>query len=211
MSTEQVSDEVQSTDGVGDNSNNGAVPEHQFKRLLAQRKADQEKLKAATARLQELEAKESELAKKEAELEEQKLKSEGNWKALLESRESALKKLEEKNSKLLELTTNYERKFTDAHKINAFKEAIGGDLKLPDYYNFVDTGKIAIDPETGSVDMESVKSYANEFAGKYKDLINFKKGKLPSEAALHASVGNKKVEEMSSKEIEEELRKIGKI
>ena len=186
MNKEQVSDEVLSDDGIVDNSKD-VVSHESFKKLLAQRKADQEKLKATTTRLQELEAKESELAKKESELEEQKLKSEGNWKALLESRESALKKLEEKNSELLDITKGYEKKFTDAHKINAFKEAIGGTLKQSEYYSFVDTDKIAIDPETGSIDDKTLKAYANEFTTKFKDLIQFKTAKLPDGAAQHSA------------------------
>jgi len=211
MKEDQVSNDDQSNDSVVDNSNKDVVSHESHKKLLAQRKADQEKLKAMQERLQSFESKESELAKKEAELNEQKLRDEGNWRALLESRESALKKLEEKNNELLNITTGYEKKFTNAHKINAFKEAIGGDLKLPDYYSFVDTDKIAIDPETGSVDDGSVKSYANEFASKYKDLINFKKGKLPSEAAMTTGYKGKSLDEMSSSEIQAELKKLGKL
>ena len=205
MNEDQVRNEDQSDDGIVDNSKD-VVSHESHKKLLAQRKADQEKLRAMQTRLQELEAKEADIAKKESELEEIKLKSEGNWKALLESRESALKKLEEKNTELLGITKGYEKKYTDAYKINAFKDAIGGDLKLPDYYSFVDTEKMAIDPETGAIDVDSVKNYANEFVSKYKDLISFKKGKLPGEAASTGSF-KKDISSMNKEEHKEAMKK----
>jgi len=118
MLEDQVGNEDQSTDGIVGNSND-VVSHESFKLAVDQKKRLQRKLTEAEERLKQLEAKESDIARKEAELEEQKLKSEGNWKALLESRESALKKLEEKNSELLDITKGYEKKFTDAHKINA--------------------------------------------------------------------------------------------
>lgn len=189
MNEDQVSNDGQSNDGIVDNSKD-VVSHESHKKLLAQRKADQEKLKAMQARLQELESKEAEIAKKEAELEEQKLKDEGNWKALLEAREARAAKLEEQVKTLAEVNKSYEDKFTNAVKLNAFKDAIGGTLKKNEYYGFVDTNKIALDPETGVVDEKSLKQYANDFVSQFKELIAFKNPvRLPSEAGDHSEGG----------------------
>lgn len=189
MNEDQVRNEDQSNDGIVDNSKD-VVSHESHKKLLAQRKADQEKLKAMQARLQDLESKEADLAKKEADLAEQKLKDEGNWKALLEAREVRAAKLEEQVKTLAEVNKGYEDKFTNAVKLNAFKDAIGGTLRKNEYYSFVDTNKIALDPETGVVDDKSLKLYANDFVNQFKELINFKSAvKLPNEAGDHSEGG----------------------
>lgn len=189
MNQDQVSNEDQSNDGIVDNSKD-VVSHESHKKLLAQRKADQEKLRAMQTRLQELESKEADIAKKEAELAEQKLKDEGNWKALLEAREARAAKLEEQVKTLAEVNKGYEDKFTNAVKLNAFKDAIGGTLRKNEYYSFVDTSKIALDPETGVVDDKSLKLYANDFVNQFKELIAFKNpAKLPNEAGDHSATG----------------------
>jgi hypothetical protein len=175
-----VSD-IKPIDGIGGEKKD-VVDYETFNKLLGQRKADQIKLKELDEKLKSFEAKETELQAKERELEEKKALSDGNWKAILESREAQLKRLEAEKAVLQESVGAYEKKFTDALKINAFQEALGGKLKKSDYYNFVDTSKIAIDPETGSIDDKSLKDYATKFATDFKELIAFKGGTLPSDA-----------------------------
>lgn len=211
METDQdgikVTPNEESNDGIVNKDKKDVVSHESFQTLLRQRKADQEKLRATEERLKRLD----ELEAKEASLVEQKHKDDGNWKALLESRESKLKDLETRNSELNGLVKGYEDKFTNAHKINAFKSAIGGSLKQKEYYSFVDVSKIALDPETGVIDDESLKNYANEFTNKFKDLIAFKTRKLPTEAGMTSMNVGKKIENMTTTELEAELRKLGNI
>lgn len=171
---------------VVDDKNKDVVSHESFQKLLNQRKADKAKLKDAEEKLKTLEAKEKEIADKEAKIAEEKLKEDGNWKALLESREKELADLKAEKENLSESVKGFEKKFTDAHKLNAFKEAIGGTLKKDSYYTFVDTSKIALDPKTGVIDEKSLKSYANDFVTEHKELIQFKSGaKLPGDAPKH--------------------------
>ena len=82
--TDQVSDQDQSSvsDGDAGNESNDA----KFKMLLGQRKADQEKLKELQAQLGTFQS-------EKKKLEEEKMKHEGNFKALLDSREKELQEL----------------------------------------------------------------------------------------------------------------------
>lgn len=199
--------EDQPNDGIVGNNSKDVVSHESFQKLLKQRKADQEKLSVAEQKLKRLE----ELEANESKLNDDKLKSEGNWKALLEARESKLKEYEARVTTLDDIVKGYEDKFTNAHKINAFKEAIGGSLKQNEYYSFVDVSKIALDPETGAIDDKSLKSYANEFVGKFKDLISFKAKSLPKDAGTTSFIGKKSPDQMTTTEIEAELRKLGNI
>jgi hypothetical protein len=165
-------------DGVdaGKEAKKDVVKYESYKKAVDQKKALQEELKA-------YKAKEAELAEKQRILEEEKLKGEGNWKALLEDREKRLKETEDKLKNQQAEADKYKQNLINARKIQAFTRAIGGDLKDPEYYSFIDVEKIAIDPETNKVDESSVKTYASDFVSRHKALINFSDKKLPQDAA----------------------------
>lgn len=176
METDQDGIEIKSTDGIGDESKD-VVSHASFKKLLDQRKADQEKLRKAQEELDSFKA-------KEKELEEKKLAEQGNWKALLEAREAKLKESEEKINLLSDSLKTYETKVSNAIKLDAFERAIGGKLKNKVYYDTVFAPeKIALNPETGEVDDASVKEYATFFVNNFKETIEFKGAKLPNDAA----------------------------
>lgn len=131
--------------------------------------------------------------------EEEKLKANNEWKALAESKERSLSEAQQK-------LQEFERTITDSIKLNAFNKALGGKLKSQEYYSFVDTDKIAYNPETKQVDEDSVKSLVSEFLQKHQALVDIKTPKLPNEAAGGGSLQTgKKLEEMSI----EELIKLG--
>ena len=188
-------------DGIVDNAKKDVVSHESFQTLLRQRKADQERLRTAEEKLKRLD----ELEANESKLNDEKLKSDGNWKALLESRENKLKEIQETNTTLKELVKSFEDKFTSAHKINAFKEAIGGNLKRNEYYSFIELDKIALNPDTGAIDDKTIKSYANEFTNKYKDLIEFKVKRLPTGSASVNHKTEKSLSQMSKEELEKHI------
>lgn len=155
------------------------------------------------------EAKNAKAKLKEYEAEKQsnqdnKLKEQNEWKALAESKERALL---ETTSKLTQL----ESTILESVKLNAFQRHLGGKIKDDAYYQFVDTDKIAYNPETKRVDDESVKSVVAEFVKRHSSLVEFKTPKMPNEAGKEGSFKPKKYSEMNSKELEDELRKLGKI
>jgi len=139
-----------------------------YKRLVAQRKADQEKFKALSEKVSLYE-------QKEKDLEEKKLMEQGEYKKMLQEREKEIRQLRDEREK-------YKNSLVKTAKLQAFQEALGGKLADPTYYSFVDTERIAIDPESGTVDTDSLKSYVNEFVSKHQRLIEFSSAKLPNSA-----------------------------
>lgn len=151
--------------------------------------------KTAKEKLRELEA-------WKAQQEEEKLKANNEWKALAESKD---KTLSETMRKLSELETTID----NSVKLNAFNRYLNGKVRHPDYYSFVDTSKIALNPETRQVDEASVKEVVSEFLKNHSHLVEFKGGKLPNEAASGANFsGQKKIEEMSASELEKHIKSL---
>lgn len=152
-------------------------------------------LKTAQAKLKELEA-------STTQANENKMKEQNEWKALAESKE---KSLLETTSKLNEL----ESTILDSIKLNAFQRHLGGKIKDDAYYQFVDTDKIAYNPETKRVDEESVKLVVADFVKKHSSLVEFKAGKMPNEAAVSTVInGAKKIEDMSSEELAKHIKSL---
>ena len=90
MSEEVISDDTAAVDSVG--KSNDVVKYETYQRLLAQRKADQARMQSLEEKAKALEVLEAEKAK----LHEEKLKAEGNWKALLDAREAKISELSQK-------------------------------------------------------------------------------------------------------------------
>lgn len=185
METENVSDNSvneQNQNAVSDSNeqqkSNDVVDYKTHKRLLGQYKQNQKKTKELEQRLAEL----SEFEQKMSKIEEEKLRSEGNWNKLLEQREEKIKGLSEQLNELKEKESYYKKNLDDMVKLNAFTNALGGKLKKQDYYSFVDTDKIVINPDTGTIDSDSLAEYANEFSNNFKELIEFNSAKLPNDA-----------------------------
>lgn len=158
----------------------GSVSFETHQTLLTQRKQDQAKLKEYESELNVF----RDAEKKRA---EEKLASEGNFKALLESRENEIKALNEKVTSLTNQVSTFEETFTETKKLNALFKEIGGTLKHKDYYHLVDLKKIAMDPETNEVDAKSLKAFATDFVKDHKDLLNFGVGKMPGGAPQASS------------------------
>lgn len=109
------------------------------------------------------------------ELEEKKLVEKGEIQKVLEAerkrREEAEKKLNEREKTLL-----------DAHKLAAFREKLPGRLASNEYYSFVDVDAIAVDPSTGELDENTLKSVVDSFVAKHGRLLEVDRRKLPSDA-----------------------------
>jgi len=198
MSEEVIGDDrVDSVD-----KSNDVVSHETYKRLLAQRKADQEKMRSLEEKAKTLSVLEEEKAK----LAEEKLKADGNWKALLDAREAKIQELSEKYNSVTQEKSRYEQQFVEATKLQAFNDTLGGKLKHREYYNLVDTSAIALDPETGAIDKESLKKYADKFLKEHKELVAFSKPQIDSRAPK--SVGTQKagVDKMTPDELREYIK-----
>lgn len=132
----------------------------------------------------------------------QKLKDQNEWKAIAELNEQKLevaqKELDEKNKAI-----------EDGLKYSEFQRHLGGKLKHGSYVNHIDFNKIIINPETGMVEESSVKGVVNDFLKDHSSLVDFgQKARLPNAAANGGVIGSKSVEQMTSTELQDELRRL---
>ncbi len=169
---DDVSDNIDQKDLDSSHVSNDAqetVTYQTHKKLLAQRKADQLKM-------QDLQEKLADFEKRDAERHEQTLAEQQKYKELAELKEQKLKELEAKDRER-------EKQLLDGAKLNAFKDALPGQVKNPSYYAFVNLDAIEIDPDTGVIDQDSLDKQVNEFVTSHPGLYNPKQGaKLPGGA-----------------------------
>lgn len=162
-----------------------------YQRLLSQRKKDREKLEKYQSELNELKSwKQS--------LEEQEATKKGEY-------EKILANYKEENSKLKNELTEYQKSLVDGMKLQAFLDKLPGSLDSQDYYQFANLEEIAIDPESGAVDQQTLQSAVDNFVKKHSRLLTPKNNRsLPG----HDRVGPlsykpKSVKEMTREELKE--------
>ena len=143
--------------GIQNEKKEDVVSYETHKRLLAQRKADQQVNRELKA---ELDA----IKQKQQEAEDAKLKEQGEYKKLLETREQRLKETEAERNDAYKL-------LTDTWKRQEIDKVLPGKIERDEYYSFIDFEKIAFDPETKRVDKESVQMAVNEFMENHPSLI----------------------------------------
>lgn len=185
---QQASGEPQQSSGAVESKDKVAYESYQ--KAVKEMQLAKERAKAAEAQLQQLQ--------------EGKLKEQNDWKALAEQKE---KTLAETTQRLNEL----ESTIVESVKLSAFQRHLGGKIKDEAYYSFVPVDSIVYNPETKKVDEESVKSAVSEFVKRHASLVEFKQGKMPNEASSGSRVPGKSFEQMTTQELEAELRKLGKI
>jgi hypothetical protein len=146
------------------------------------------------------------LAEEKAKNDEKALADQQQWKVLADQYKA---QLDQTKSVLSE----QEKSIVNGLKYQEFEKHLNGKLKNRDYATFIDFEKIAINPESRTVDEESVKSVVSEFLKSHASLVEFQSGaKLPNNAgAGYNSAMAKDVKEMTTAELENELRKLGKI
>lgn len=142
----------------GETEQNEVVSPETHKRLLAQRKADQERARRAEEELTTLRAEKE--AATAAQLAEQKRFEE------LYTSEKA--KREAAEQRATELT----QKQIDAAKQSALVRELGG-VKKDEFLRFADVASIRVN-EDGSVDPDSLREVATKFRQSYPELLNGK-------------------------------------
>ena len=192
MSTDNAgSASTQESSGQSENQSNDKVSYDTYRKVLNEAKKYRDAFKQVEEEKQRMS--------------DQKLKEQNEWKTLADQYKSKL----DETSKVLQ---EQEASIVNGMKYQEFEKHLGGKLKDQDYATFVPFDKIAINPETKRIDEESVKGAVADFVKKHSHLVEFTSGaRLPNEAAKSAHVGSKSLSDMSSSDIMNELRKIGKL
>jgi len=157
-----------------------------YQRVLSEAKNAKERLKILEAEKQETY--------------EKSLKEQNEYKLLWEQSEKTKKEIGIEHAELKGLINK-------SIKVAAFQKFIGGKVKNDRYLDFANIEGIIIDPETGKVVEESAKLVAAEYMRDHSALIDLRTAKMPNESATEFRIGNKPVSEMTSEQIENELRK----
>lgn len=199
MTTENQNDlasgEVSQKSSGPEIDKDGKVSHESFMKALDEKKKAQTIIRDYEEKLKIYEQKEKELA-------EQEMVKRGEFEKILKDREKKIKILEEEKAQI-------ELSRIKSAKLQAFESALGGKIKHPRYYELVDTNKIAIDPTTGAIDMESVKTYANEYVGEFVDTVDFKTSKLPNNApSQSSSITYEQWLKLPAKEMEERIGEV---
>ena len=140
-----------------------------YARLLDQRKKDQDKLEKVAKELEAFKTAEKERA-------DEALRQKEDWKTLVSQKEEELKTVK---SELTGIKTSLQ----DGSKINAVLNQLQGKVSEA-YFQLFDLSKVAMNPDTGTVDEASAQRYAMEFTQKYPELIkNPSNAKMPNDAA----------------------------
>jgi hypothetical protein len=164
---------VDRTGEASGNQQNGEVSYTTYKKTLTQLKNLQEKHRESESLLMQYQ-------QKEKENEQKRLEEQGEYKKLLELERQKLNQYEQERDQ-------YKNKLINAHKLNAFNEKLPSKISRPEYYDFVDTDSIVIDPETGMVDDSSVDNAVNSFMQNHYQLLDTKKVPMPSNSPSASS------------------------
>lgn len=179
------------TSGVSqDSTQKDSVSYETYLKVLGEAKKTKERLKA--------------LEDQASQAQEKTLADQNEWKKLAETYKTKL-------SETTKTLKQQEESIVNGMKYQEFTKALGGTLKSDDYATFIPFEKISFNPDTKSVDGLSVKSAVEEFMAKHSGLVNFGSGRMPNVNSTTGTSYNKEPSQMTTQELENELRKLGNI
>ena len=129
------------------------------------------------SQVKDLQSKLSEFEKKDKDAQEKKLAEAGEFQKIIAIKEAQLKEKEE-SEKYLRKT------LFDAAKLNAITERLPGKLKHRDYASFIDLDKVALNPETNEISLDTVDAVVNDFVKSHPSLLETNPRILPSGAPM---------------------------
>ena len=163
-----------------------------------------ETYKRALAELKKYKEKASTYEQEKQQLTEKQLTEQNEFKKLWEAEKT-------KSSNALKALQEKEEAINNGLKYQAFSKHLGGKLASDDYAAFVPFDRIIINPETGKIDDDSAKLVASEFVKAHSKLVDFDAGKMPNVNAKGSTyVPSKKVEDMTSKELEAHILELNR-
>lgn len=200
MKGDTMSDQNEGSNNSGEgqnqdnNSNSSTLTVEELQaQLEAERKSKErilEESKKYKEGYQQFKSKADEAEKRKAAEEEERLKKQGNFETLLSQREQRIKDLEESLDKTKNEVKTRDDAIVNFKKAAAFERALGGKLRKESYWTHVDFGKIAINPNDGSIDSQSLKGAVDTFLKDHKELVNFgNNANLPNHTGAGGSGG----------------------
>ena len=142
--------------GEGEKSKEKSVSYETYLKTLDEAKTAKSKLKANEDAL--------------IKIQEEKMKAEGDWKGLLEARESRIKELTEQSETLNKKYSTLNERITNSQKLSMVISKLGGNLDEK-YYGLIDLQDIKTNPETGEIDDMSATKVAESFRTMYPETI----------------------------------------
>jgi hypothetical protein len=106
-------------------------------------------------------------------IQEEKMKSDGDWKGLLEARENRIKELENETMDIKQKYTGLNERVTSSQKLSKVLSKLGGDLDSK-YYGLIDINEVKVNPETGEIDDMSAAKVAENYRLEYAETIKKK-------------------------------------
>lgn len=160
ISNVESHEENQEENGSADDDKSGDKVDYKtFKKLLSQRKADQERIRELTKAQKEL----SDIKERQRQNEEAKLRKQGEFEKLLESER-------EKTKKLLEENETYKKTEETNMKLHALFSNLDGHVDKK-YWGHFRLDNVIIDPTSGEVDETSVANEIERFKKEHPILI----------------------------------------
>ena len=139
----------------------------------------------------ELQAKLDGIKATENEIADKKMREKGQWDKLLDAKVQEVEKYKSERDQATEAFTEAEKLIYNSAKLKAVEDMLPGKFKNPAYSQFIDVESVAMNPETGEIDMETVKAVTDNFLTEHKDLLDTKTFKgLPGSAAGMGGTGN---------------------
>lgn len=187
-------------DATGSGAGNGtsnSVSYESHQKLLDQHKKSKDQMKDLEAKLKAFED-EKKL------VEENKLREQGEYKKILDTREAEISKLRSESE-------SFKKSLFDGAKLQAVVDKLPGKIRNKQYYSFIDVDSIAIDPETHQIDEKTVELAANNFLKNHSFLIETKAGGTPPSDAAAGENGNLAYEDwlkMSSSDKKKNLHRV---
>lgn len=179
MKSETVSDrsQVVSDDEIVENIVGETVPRDAFRKVLAQRKRDQEEKNSALVKLREYEQKLSAFEEKENLKRDEELKNRGEFEKILKSREEEILKYKQRE-------TEIQRELQLEHSRQAFLSLLPGKLANPEYINLIPVNQVKYDA-SGDIDMKNLESLVENWKKSHFRLIDMpgSTAQLPNHSA----------------------------
>lgn len=177
MTEENTSSVGDAANTVSDGaSNEETISVSAYKKLLTQRKNDQEKMRSLQESIDSF-------TQEKSAQEEAKLEADGEFKKINEMLKAELSQTKEDNQLLATAIQNTKKK-------QAFYSKLDGKLESVAYEAFIDLESIAINPETQDVDSQSVEMVVKNFLSEHGKLVEPKNAKtIPGNASSTSNNG----------------------
>lgn len=155
---------------------------------------------------QQLQDKLSNYEKAEMQREEKRLTDQGEYQKLIELKDGKIGEL----VKMLETVEGEKQHVSNtlvnAKKMSAVYDKLPGRLKNDKYMEFVDIESVAINPDTGDIDLESVAVVANKFMDEHAALVDISHiGRLKGTASQTTMPLHKSYRELPLKDMRKNM------